>query len=183
MTGSSVFSTVQEFWPDYRLLLELHAFTQTARSYALLMSYMEVNATGIRGLLRADQNDLSPNCEKSMDQKCTATIWHFEPLWSRASEGLDSRWNQGNQMFWGKNRGKWKGWQSLGIEPRTQSLCSQYSAIELRQLDSNHNPLYILPEMHTWQQLSTLLSLLCIPTQCIPTHYVLIKTNIPGKSH
>ena len=51
------------------------------------------------------------------------------------------------QMFWGKNRGKWKGRQSPGIKPRTLGLCCQYSAIEPRQLDNNHNPLYVLPEM------------------------------------
>ena len=28
-------------------------------------------------------------------------------------------------MLWGENRGKWKGWQSPGIEPRTPGLCSQ----------------------------------------------------------
>ena len=32
----SIFSTVQQFHPDYGLLLELHALTLVARSYALL---------------------------------------------------------------------------------------------------------------------------------------------------
>ena len=30
-------------------------------------------------------------------------------------------------MFWGENRGKWKGQQSPGIELRIPDLCSQYS--------------------------------------------------------
>ena len=42
-------------------------------------------------------------------------------------------------MLWGKNRGKWKGQQPPGIEPRTPGLCSQCSATELWQLD-NHQP-------------------------------------------
>ena len=32
----SIFSTVQQFFPDYGLLSQLHALTQVARSYALL---------------------------------------------------------------------------------------------------------------------------------------------------
>ena len=36
MTGCSIFSTVQWFWPDYGLLLELHTLTLAARSYVLL---------------------------------------------------------------------------------------------------------------------------------------------------
>ena len=35
--GCSIFSTVQWIWPDYGLLLELHALTQVARSYAFLV--------------------------------------------------------------------------------------------------------------------------------------------------
>ena len=42
-------------------------------------------------------------------------------------------------MIWGENRGKWKGRQSPGIEPKTPGLCSQCSATELRQSD-NHQP-------------------------------------------
>ena len=42
-------------------------------------------------------------------------------------------------MFWGKNRGKWKGWLLAGIKPRTPGLCSQCSATELQQPD-NHQP-------------------------------------------
>ena len=42
-------------------------------------------------------------------------------------------------MLRGENRGKWKGRQPLGIEPRTPGLCSQCSTTELRQLD-NHQP-------------------------------------------
>ena len=42
-------------------------------------------------------------------------------------------------MLWGENRGKWKGRQPPGIEPRTPGLYSQCSATELRQPD-NHRP-------------------------------------------
>ena len=37
---SSIFSTGGEFRPDYGLLLELHALTLVARSYALLIITM-----------------------------------------------------------------------------------------------------------------------------------------------
>ena len=43
-------------------------------------------------------------------------------------------------MLWGANRGKWKGRQPLGIEPRTPGLCSQCSATELRQPDIHQPP-------------------------------------------
>ena len=36
---SSIFSTGGKFRPDYGLLLELHALTLVARSYALLTQY------------------------------------------------------------------------------------------------------------------------------------------------
>ena len=39
-----IFSTGGKFHPDYRLLLELHALTLVARSYALLIKY---NATSL----------------------------------------------------------------------------------------------------------------------------------------
>ena len=45
-------------------------------------------------------------------------------------------------MFWCENRGKWKGQQLPGIEPRTPGLCSQCSVTEPRQLD-NHQPSYL----------------------------------------
>ena len=35
------------------------------------------------------------------------------------------------ERFWNENRGKRKGQQSRGIEPRTTGLCSQWSATEL----------------------------------------------------
>ena len=35
-TWCSIFCTIQWFWPDYWLLLELHALTLAARSYVLL---------------------------------------------------------------------------------------------------------------------------------------------------
>ena len=38
---SSIFSTGGKFRPDYGLLLELHALTLVARSYALLMEPMQ----------------------------------------------------------------------------------------------------------------------------------------------
>jgi len=38
----SIFSTVQYFRPDYGLLLELHALTLVARSYAFLLQYMQI---------------------------------------------------------------------------------------------------------------------------------------------
>ena len=47
---------------------------------------------------------------------------------------LASCWNKENLDV---NRGKWKGWQLPGIEPRTHGFCSQCSATELRQPD-NH---------------------------------------------
>ena len=37
---SSIFSTGGKFRPDYGLLLELHALTLVARSYALLLSFI-----------------------------------------------------------------------------------------------------------------------------------------------
>ena len=36
----SIFNMIQEFFLDYGLLLELHAVTQVARSYALLLLYI-----------------------------------------------------------------------------------------------------------------------------------------------
>ena len=39
-------------------------------------------------------------------------------------------------MLRSENRGKWKGRQLPGIEPRTPGLCSQCSATELRQWDN-----------------------------------------------
>ena len=40
---SSIFSTGGKFRSDYGLLLELHALTLVARSYALLLPYMVEN--------------------------------------------------------------------------------------------------------------------------------------------
>ena len=49
---SSIFSTGGKFRPDYGLLLELHALTLVARSYALLDETMEVsNGVGVVKLL------------------------------------------------------------------------------------------------------------------------------------
>ena len=38
----SIFSMVQKFFPDYGLLLELHALTLDAHSYLLLIPHMDV---------------------------------------------------------------------------------------------------------------------------------------------
>ena len=43
------------------------------------------------------------------------------------------------KMLWGENRGKWKGWQLLGIKPKTPGFCSQYSATK-PQWPDNHQP-------------------------------------------
>ena len=42
---SSIFSTGGKFRPDYGLLLELHALTLVARSYALLLQVTVVHAS------------------------------------------------------------------------------------------------------------------------------------------
>ena len=39
----TIFSTGRKFRPDYGLLLELHAFTLVARSYALLIQGVHVS--------------------------------------------------------------------------------------------------------------------------------------------
>ena len=66
-------------------------------------------------------------------------------------------------MLWGENRGKWKGQQLPGVEPRTP-LAWAASALPLSHdswtTTNPHNPLYILhgwywmPQSHTWQLLS-----------------------------
>ena len=40
VTGCSIFSVVQYFWPDYGLLLELHTLTLAACSYVLLLWHL-----------------------------------------------------------------------------------------------------------------------------------------------
>ena len=42
VTGYSIFSTIQQFRPNYGLLLELHALTVVACSYALLVGAMVI---------------------------------------------------------------------------------------------------------------------------------------------
>ena len=66
-------------------------------------------------------------------------------------------------MLWGENRGKWKGRQLPGVEPRTP-LAWAASALPLshdsRTTTNPHNPLcvlhrwYWMPQSHTWQPLS-----------------------------
>ena len=67
------------------------------------------------------------------------------------------------KILWDENRGKWKGWQPPGIEPKTP-LAWAVSALSLSHdswMTTNlHNPLYLLhrwywmPQSHTWQPLS-----------------------------
>ena len=126
-------------------------------------------------------HDLSPNCEKLMDQKCTATIWHFEPLWSRVSEGLE-----------------------FTLESR-EFRCFEAKIEESEKAGSlrESNPGHLacaastLPLSHDNWTITTILYMYCLkcssrtpgsnsvpyfPRVCcvsqhIPPHYVLIKTN------
>ena len=65
---------------------------------------------------------------------------------------------------WGINRGKWKGRQPPGIEPRTPGLCSQCSVTALQQprTTTSHSQSSIyctggteMPQSHTTQPFST----------------------------
>ena len=56
---SSIFSTGGKFRPDYGLLLELHALTLVARSYALLLTRMPLPTSG---------------CKLKLNFKCTVGL-------------------------------------------------------------------------------------------------------------
>ena len=57
---SSIFSTGGKFRPDYGLLLELHALTLVARSYALLMGHYTFSSVfAISGCERIRTNQIA----------------------------------------------------------------------------------------------------------------------------
>ena len=108
--------------------------------------------------------------KKSMDQKCTATIWHFEPLWSRVSEGLEFTLESREfRCFEAKIEESEKAGSLRESNPG--HLACAASTLPLSHDNWTITTILCMyclkcSSQHTWQQLSTLFSksLLCIPT-------------------
>ena len=67
---SSIFSTGGKFCPDYGLLLELHALTLVARSYALLASDIDI----IYSIVSPDEGEV--DSKRTMDSRAVDTDEH-----------------------------------------------------------------------------------------------------------
>ena len=116
------------------------------------------------------------------DQKCTATIWHFESLWSRASEGLEFTLESREfRCFEAKIEESEKAGSHWELNPGHQARAASTLPLSYDNWTAlNHNPLYVLPEMlqsQTWQQLSMWFSKSC----CVSQHCAFPHTMFLSK--